>query len=295
VIVPVYGQAQFLAQALDGILGQNPRPDQVIVVDDASPTPISLTEAHAARCRLVRRESRGGPGAARDTAVALLDTELVACADADDVWHAGKLAAQLHAFERHRGAALCFGSAVIAGADGRPTSERWWTLPAGLLGPDFLAPVLFEHNPIPTSSVIVRLRALNAAGGFAGPPLCEDWSLWLRLLGRGESFVFEPSATITYRRHAGGATADIAALAECMLDVHADHAALVDDATRRRVKAVDLTALARGRVRERRHAEARRALTEAAELAPPSVRDRTLRAVLAIPLLRSLLGRREPY
>ena len=51
------------------------------------------------------------------------------------------------------------------------------------------APVVFERNPIPTSSVVVQRADLLAAGGFAGPPPCEDQDLWLRLLRRGARFV----------------------------------------------------------------------------------------------------------
>jgi glycosyltransferase involved in cell wall biosynthesis len=298
VIVPVYaatGGASYLAQALDGVLEQQPQPDQVIVVDDGSPVPVRLTGAHASRCQLVRREQRGGAGPARDTALALLETELIACADADDVWLAGKLAAQLRALERERGAALCFGAAMIIGPDGEPTGERWRTFDPGPLAPSVLGPLLFEHNPIPTSSVLANRNALLAAGGFAGPPPCEDWALWLRLLERGERFVFEPRSRIAYRRHSAAATADVAALAEASMAVHDAHRGLVDEETHRRVRAADLTALARGRIRDRRYSDARAALADAAALQPADAHDRALRAALAVPGLRAVLGRRAPY
>jgi glycosyltransferase involved in cell wall biosynthesis len=293
--MPVYGPAPYLPEALDAVLAQQPPPDEVIVVDDASPRAIVLDRAHAAASRLVRRERRGGPGPARDTALSLLQTDLVACADADDVWLPGKLAAQLDALARHPEVALSFGSALIVGPDGEPTGEEWETLPAGVLTPDYLAPLLFDQNPIPTSSVIARREALLGAGGFSGPPVGEDWALWLRLLTRGERFLFEPGAVIKYRRHEGGATADIGALAESSFFIHETHRALVDERTRRRVKAADLTALARGRVRQRRYGAARDALAAAAELASPSLRERALRAALTVPVLRAGLGRRDPY
>jgi glycosyltransferase involved in cell wall biosynthesis len=298
VIVPVYagpGGAPYLGEALDAVLAQEPPPDQVIVVDDGSPSPVRLDDAHTARARLVRRETRGGPGAARDVALALLETELIACADADDVWCEGKLAAQLRALERHPEGVLCFGTASIIDGRGRATAERWRTFPAGVLAPESLAPLLYASNVIPTSSVIVRRQALLAAGGFSGPPLCEDWSLWLRLLERGGSFVSEPGARVLYRRHAGGLTADVAALAESALAVHTALASLVDEGTRRQVRAADLSALARGRVRQRRWRDARLALREAATLAPPPVRDRALDVLLALPGARVFLGRRSPY
>jgi len=143
--------------------------------------------------------------------------------------------------------------------------------------------------------VVVRRGAVVAAGGFTGPPLCEDWSLWLRLIERGGSFVCVPDAVISYRRHAGGMTADVAALAESSLLVHEAHAELVDNAVRRRVRGADLVALARGFVRERRWGDAETALREAAALTPLTARERLLRALVAVPGLRAALGRRAPY
>jgi glycosyltransferase involved in cell wall biosynthesis len=292
-IVPVYGEAPYLGEALDALVGQQPPPDEVVVVDDGSPEPVRLASGHTGRCMLVRRDARGGPGAARDTGLRELSSDLVALADADDAWRPGKLAAQLEALERHPEAALCFGCAAIVGPDGRPTGERWEELPAGVLEPSELGPLLYEHNPIPTSSVVIRRRSLDVAGGFAGPtPLGTDLDLWLRLVARGERFVCEPRAEVAYRRHTHGLTGDVAALAESSLRLHELHAALVDEATRERVRAADLTLLARGRVRQRRYAEARAALREAGALGG---RERLLRTALAVPGLRAVLGRRDPY
>jgi glycosyltransferase involved in cell wall biosynthesis len=295
VIVPVYGPAPYLEEALAGVFGQSPAPEDVVVVDDGSPSAVRVPETFASRCRVLRRDRRGGPGPARDTALAAISADWIACADADDVWRPGKLAAQLRALERSGEALLCFGTAEIVGPDGRATGERWATLPAGVLEPGFLGPVLYESNPIPTSSVVVRRDAVVEAGGFTGPPLCEDWSLWLRLIERGASFVCAPDAVVSYRRHAGGMTADVAALAESSLLVHEAHAQLVGEEVRRRVRGADLVALARGFVRERRWGDAGTALREAAALTPLTVRERLLRAMVAAPGVRATLGRRAPY
>jgi glycosyltransferase involved in cell wall biosynthesis len=295
VLVPVRGPAPYLADALASVLEQAPAPDAVVVVDDASPDPVRLDPAHARRCTLVRREERGGAPGARDTGLEHLEADLVALIDADDVWRPGKLAAQLAALDAHPEAAACFGRARIVDGAGRPTGERWEELPGGVLGPEELTPVVFERNPIPTSSVVLQRADLVAAGGFAGPPQCEDQALWLRLLRRGHGFVCVPEVLVDYRRHAAALTADVAALAESSLLVHESHAASVDEALARRVHASDLTALARGRIRQRRYGEARAALAEAASLQPAGARERVLRALLAVPGLRGLLGRRAPY
>jgi GT2 family glycosyltransferase len=275
-IIPARAAEPFLDDAVRSALGQEPPPDEHVVVRD---------------------ESGRGPAAARDEGLARLgDCDWVALLDADDAWEPGKLAAQVEALRTQPDAVVCFGRATAVDERGEATGERLPELPPGLLTADELAPLLYEANSIPTSSALVRRDALLDAGGFAGPaPLASDWDLWLRLVARGGAFVCAPGARVRYRRHAGGVTADLAALAESMAKVHAAHGSLVDGDTRRRVESRDLVLLARGRIRQRRYAEAAEALRHAGELAPLGGRERLLRGVVAVPGLRAALGRRAPY
>ncbi|MDT7803233.1 MAG: hypothetical protein QOI78_6666, partial [Actinomycetota bacterium] len=177
VIVPVHGFAAYLAETLDCVLGQRPPPDEVVVVDDASPEPVVLHSDHAPRCTVLRRERCGGPAAARASGLQALGkgVDLIALCDADDAWTDGKLATQMTALERFPQAAVCFGRALVVGADGRPTGERWAQPAPGLHQGPALQALLYESNPIPTSSVVLRRAALERAGGFESPVrLAED-------------------------------------------------------------------------------------------------------------------------
>ena len=97
VVVAVGGWSPYLAEALDSVLGE--RPDCVVVVDDGSALPMALHPDHAPHVRLVRRAVRGGPAAARNEGVAMLDpqVDLVAFCDADDAWTRGSLARRVAA------------------------------------------------------------------------------------------------------------------------------------------------------------------------------------------------------
>ena len=291
-IVPVRSPAPWLEAALDSVLTQDPGPDEVVVVDDGSPKPVEVP----ATVRLLRRDEPGGPAAARDLALRELESDLVALCDADDAWEPGKLAAQVAALGAEPDAAVCFGRATIVGPDGRPTGERWEEPPAGRLQGDPLISMLYERNPIPAASAVIRSEALVSGGGFAGPTrLASDWDLWLRLAGAGHAFVCEPAARVRYRRHKGGVTSDLAAMAEAALVIADTHAGLVDEETQTRVRASHLTTLARGQVRRRDYASARHTLGEAHRLVPASPRERALAAALRVPLLRAALGRRSPH
>jgi glycosyltransferase involved in cell wall biosynthesis len=285
----VHGWAPYLAETLDGIIGQSPAPDVVVVVDDGSPEPVQLHVAHAPHCLLVRRDERGGLPAARRTGISALDaTELVALCDADDTWRPGKLAAQLAVLDEGR-ADGCFARAVVVGPDDRPTGESWPDPPTTLPG-------LYERNPVCVSGALLRRDAVDRAGGIARDlPAAEDWDLWLRLLASGATLVHAPDAVVAYRRHPGTMTGAVAALARGQLQVHADHADLVAPDVRRRVQARDRRALAAGLTREGDHVGAREAYARAAQLDPLPPADRVRAALLGLPVARAALGRRDPY
>lgn len=293
-IVPVRAPAPYLAEALDGILGQDPPPERVVVVDDGSPEPLALAPGHARRCELLR-VAPGGPGHARAAALAALDTDMVALCDADDVWEPGSLTLRVAALEDEPAAALCCGHALIVGPDGAATGERWEELAPGAHRGGELLRRLYAVNPILTSSVVLRRAALEGVELDTGLRRSEDWDLWLQLAGRGWGIVSQPRAVVRYRRHAAALTADIPALARSQLAVHERHRHLVDPELARRVMGADLAALGHGLIREHRFSQGRLALAQAARLAPPSPRDRAARWLCAVPGLRRVLGRGDPY
>jgi glycosyltransferase involved in cell wall biosynthesis len=299
VVIPVRAPAPWLGEALRSVLEQDSPPNELVIVDDASPEPLGeagVRSTGATGLRLVRLEERGGPAVARDRGLSETDSIFVALCDADDVWEPGKLGAQLGAMTANPDAAVCFGRATIVGPNGRPTGERWEELPPGVSEGETLLPLLYERNPIPASSTVIRREALEAVGGFVGPaPLASDWDLWLRLAAAGHKFLCVPEARIRYRRHPGGVSSDLAAGAEAALAIADAHADLVDPERRARVRASHLTTLARGRVRRRDYAGAREALAEAAALTPPGRRERALARALAVPGVREGLGRRDPF
>src|SRR4051812_6877904 len=115
VILAARAPVPWLDEALASVVAQAP---DVVLVDHASTPPLEA----ASGVRVVRMDDPGGgPAAARQAGLDALDTELIAIADADDVWEAGKLKAQLAALEAHPDAAVCFGRAVVMDERGRET------------------------------------------------------------------------------------------------------------------------------------------------------------------------------
>jgi len=237
VLIPIRGFPRYLTQTLDAVLAQEP--DELVVIDDGSFEPI-----RSDRVRVVRRDTPGGPAAARATGLAALgDVDVVALCDADDTWEPGSLAELVAALEGDPRGAVAFGRALVVGPDDRPTGECWREPAPGLHEPA----AFYAHNPIPTSCTALRRSAIEEAGGFAAPDLvAEDWDLWLRLRG---PLLCVPGARVKYRRNPDGLTADVERLARAQLALHERHARLVDAATARAARAADRRALTRAQVR----------------------------------------------
>ncbi|MDX1540442.1 MAG: glycosyltransferase [Geminicoccaceae bacterium] len=70
VIIPVRNQPVELEACLAGVLRAGVRPEQIVVVDDASAGAATAQVAERHGVRLVRRDRRGGPAAARNAGVA---------------------------------------------------------------------------------------------------------------------------------------------------------------------------------------------------------------------------------
>jgi glycosyltransferase involved in cell wall biosynthesis len=145
-VIPVYNGEAHLGEALDSVLGQDPRPLEVIVVDDGSTD--RTAEVAQSRGDVVRyvRQTNAGPSSARAHGVELARGELVALLDADDRWLPGKLARQIALLSTRRELHGCMthgrlfwegDDAMSAEAAAWPAERRIDT--GGLIGSTLLA------------------------------------------------------------------------------------------------------------------------------------------------------------
>ena len=160
IVIPVYLRQRGVNFALQSLAAEAELIHEVVVVDDASPDPITIAPptALADRTRLIRLPEISGSSAARQTAVNHATGDLIAFLDSDDVWLPGKLAAQLPYFRK--------GDPMVAVATGwqevdldRGVSST--RIPAASADPvDFASGCWF----CPGSTVIVTRDALERCG-----------------------------------------------------------------------------------------------------------------------------------
>jgi glycosyltransferase involved in cell wall biosynthesis len=168
----------------------------------------------------------GTPGGTRNAALAMARGPLVAFLDDDDVWLPGHLVAAAAELAGNPEIDAVATDAWLF-SDGSPGGSAtppadFATLPRFLGAGPSIEPTpreLLARNVVLTPTVVARLVALRAAGGFDGNlAVMEDWDLWIRLASRGRiRIVREPLVVV--RRRPGSASRDLRAMASCALEV----------------------------------------------------------------------------
>ena len=106
-IVPVYNGARFLAEALESVLAQTLPPNEIIVVDDGSTDATAEVVRAYIRHVFYVRQPHAGAASARNCGIGLATSDFLSFLDADGLWHAEKLARQMHALEANPAAGFC--------------------------------------------------------------------------------------------------------------------------------------------------------------------------------------------
>ncbi|WP_210463536.1 glycosyltransferase family 2 protein [Rufibacter roseolus] len=206
VMIPAYNCAGFLAEALRGVLAQDPGPAlmQIEVVDDAS------TDADLGA--LVRELGRGRVGYHRqprnvgslrnfETCLTRARGRLVHLLHGDDRVRPGfyaKMEGLLQRFPQ-AGAAFCnYDDINESGAYLRsyvPVLEQAGILKNGLL-------TVAGQQRIQYVSMVVRREVYETLGSFYGVTYGEDWIMWAQIAKKYQ-IAYSPEPLAEYRKHKG--------------------------------------------------------------------------------------------
>ncbi len=201
VILPVYNAQQYLAAALDSVLGQTCTDFECICIDDGSTDQSGkiLDDycARDARFRLIRRPNTGIVGALND-GLAVATGDLIARMDADDISLPDRLGLQVQFLDQHPDIDAV-GSRVIV-ID--PCGLELFTSEHKLTHAEIDAALLAGNGwAIVHPAVMIRRSTLQKLGGYRQEfNFLEDVDLFLRL-GEVGHMANLPQALLKYRQH----------------------------------------------------------------------------------------------
>lgn len=101
VVIPAYNCEKHIKRALDSVLAQTRRPDEIIVVDDGSTDRTAeIADSFGSKIKLIKQENAGA-SVARNTGIQAATGQWIAFLDADDEWLPEKLQIQLEHLKRN--------------------------------------------------------------------------------------------------------------------------------------------------------------------------------------------------
>lgn len=235
VIIPSYKARKFLPECLESVGMQSLLPDEVLIIDDASPESIDdIVAAFSQRpgypeIRLIKHKVNRGQAAGRNTGIKESCSEWLAFLDCDDVWAPNHLESIMRAASNH-GADMVFCPAILFDSDPhspdnyqlRPLTEDELALrPLSILNRCFIV----------ISSSVIRADMIRLAGGFDEAPMMrgvEDLDLFMRIFRKGAKLHMDPEPTLYYRKHPGSATETTGYLARQSVHVTRAHIETVE-------------------------------------------------------------------
>jgi len=218
VVVPTFNDVGRIGDALESVVGQTLRPDEIVVSDDGSDDgteqfvrDFARRRADGIDLRYVRAETRSGDAAARNAGIAAAHGEWIAICDSDDIWAPAKLerqAAFLRAWQGSRritllgthGYNINDAKRVISPAVMGPTSEDEYQAVRSRGGLFFVI-----H-----SSAMFSRADHQAVGGYstADYGAANEFDFFCRMAERGVVLNL-PEPLVYYRKRAGSMQLDL--------------------------------------------------------------------------------------
>jgi len=201
VIIPAYRHADFVNQAVAGVMRQTFTDYEIIVVDDCSgEETVRQYRLPPAALLIVRAENSGRASIPRNDGFRASRGRYLAFLDMDDIWTPEKLATQVAILDAHPEIGLTFCHYTKVDETLKPRINQ---TPPPRMAKDHLKQLL-ARNMIRTPSLpLIRRSALEAVGGFDDAIICAaDWDLWIRL-ARVTAFHADAASRVLYRYSAG--------------------------------------------------------------------------------------------
>jgi glycosyltransferase involved in cell wall biosynthesis len=208
VIMPAFNVAPYIGEAIESVLGQTYADLELLVVDDGSTDGTDvIADGYAARDSRVRviRQMNSGISTARNHALRISTSQVIAILDSDDAWDPAYLQEQVSVLDARANVDVVTGNAWFLGSSQNGRPARPW--PDRRPAPT-LAGMLADETAVFIMSIF-RRRVYETIGPFdESLRTNEDYDFWLRAACAGFVFHRNDQPLGYYRRRDNSLSAD---------------------------------------------------------------------------------------
>ncbi len=214
VVIPVYNGANFIIDALNSVISQTLKPQNIFVIDDGSTDNTEeVVKNYASSSTLpvtyIKKEN-GGPNSARNIGVQKSSADFLTFLDADDIWNRTKLEKQIALFKEST-----FPNLGLVYCDYCSVNEKGVLIEGAYhVEPSMSGKVftqLLQKNVISgsASAVMIKRECFDSVGFFdEALRASEDWDMWLRIAEKYD-IDFVKEVLVNIRFHDKNAQKDI--------------------------------------------------------------------------------------
>lgn len=180
-------KAEYLKLALDSVINQTLKPDEIVLVQDGELT----KELYAVIKRYKQKypnifktyplKQNQGLGKALNYGMEKCSNELIARMDTDDIANPNRFELQIQEFIKDKDLALC-GGQIAEFADNPNEITGFRNVP---LTHNEILTFVKKRNPFNHVTVMFKKQAVQSVGSYQHMPYFEDYWLWARMLKAG--------------------------------------------------------------------------------------------------------------
>lgn len=197
VIIPTFNRAGLLKRAIQSVLSQSLKPDEIIVVDDGSADDTAAMMEHDLPKVKYYHQQNKGISAARNAGIKMATGEWIAFLDSDDEWLPQKLTEQVSALAANPEMKICHTNEIWIRNGRRVNQKKRHAKFGGNIFQQCLPLCI-----ISPSSVVIHRSIFDEVGLFnEALPVCEDYDMWLRICAKYPVLYLNEPLIIKYGGH----------------------------------------------------------------------------------------------
>lgn len=180
-------KAEYLKLALDSVINQTLKPDEIVLVQDGKLTDelqAVITEYLQNYHKIFKTyalQQNQGLGKALNFGMQKCSNELIARMDTDDIAEPNRFELQIKEFEQDKELTLC-GGQIAEFADNTKEITGYRNVP---LKHNEILTFAKKRNPFNHMTVMFKKQAVQSVGSYMDMPYFEDYWLWARMLKAG--------------------------------------------------------------------------------------------------------------
>lgn len=180
-------KAKYLKMALDSVIKQTLKPDEIVLVQDGKLTEelYTVIEEYKKKYPDIFKtydlEQNQGLGKALNFGMDKCSNELIARMDTDDIAEPNRFELQVQEFLKDKDLVLC-GGQIAEFADNPDEITGYRNVP---LAHNEILKFVKKRNPFNHMTVMFKKQAVQSVGGYQHMPYFEDYWLWARMLKAG--------------------------------------------------------------------------------------------------------------